>query len=166
MLAIPPFESGAGVHVRRDGSYVVTGGRGGIGLEVARWLAAQGAGHVVLVSRGALDESGESAAAEARAAGTRVSVVRADVTDRESIEAALVAALSGAPPWRGLVHAAGVLEDGPLETQTQERFARVSAPKNAGLTNLEAVERSLGASLDFCVCTSSLAALAGNAGQG
>ncbi|CAM5725912.1 hypothetical protein SANTM175S_08508 [Streptomyces antimycoticus] len=112
------------------GSVLVTGGTGPRrGAHVARWLIDKGAEHVVLASRRGLDAPG---AAELRdeltASGARVTVAACDAADREAL-AALVAGLPAELPLTAVVHAAGVLDDGVLESLTPERFASVLRAK-------------------------------------
>jgi NAD(P)-dependent dehydrogenase (short-subunit alcohol dehydrogenase family)/acyl carrier protein len=147
--------------VRPDATYLVTGGLGALGLAVARWLVAQGAGHLVLLGRGAPTEDTASAVREL---GAEVRVVLADVSDRDALAGVLADVATTMPPLRGVVHAAGVLDDGVLATQTWERVAQVLAPKVSGGWHLHELTRDL--PLDFFVLFSSAAALLGSAGQG
>jgi acyl transferase domain-containing protein/NADPH:quinone reductase-like Zn-dependent oxidoreductase/acyl carrier protein len=144
--------------VRGDGGYLVTGGLGGVGLAVARWLVAEGARRVVLVGRSGPSPEAERVLAELRA-HAEVSVAQADVAD----EGALRAALAQAEPLRGIVHAAGILEDATLAEQDAGRLARVLAPKVAGAWNLHRL--SAERTLDFFVLCSSIAPILGSPGQ-
>jgi acyl transferase domain-containing protein len=145
-----------------DGTYLVTGGLGAIGLQVARHLVERGARTIVLVSR--RDAAGETGDAIRRlgATGARIVVLRADVAAPDAVPS-LRRALQPLPPLRGIVHAAGVLDDGVVMEQTDERFAAVLAPKVAGTRALETV--SDGMSLDFFVMFSAGASLFGSGGQ-
>jgi phthiocerol/phenolphthiocerol synthesis type-I polyketide synthase D len=135
------------VHVRRDGSYLITGGLGGIGLEVARWLAERGAGGVILTARHAVppkERWGDPALdAVARRSidairlvesrGTRVLTMSSDVSDQQSV-AELVERSTGWSdlPLRGVFHAAGVMQYELLATQTSDRIRDVLAAKMVG----------------------------------
>ncbi|MDC3985913.1 type I polyketide synthase [Polyangium jinanense] len=155
----------AGARVRRDGSYLVTGGLGGLGLSVAGWLAEQGAGHLVLVGRsGATTPAQQAAVAALEAKGARVTVARADVADRAALERVLREIDASGLPLRGVVHAAGVLDDGLLLQQTPARFRTVMASKVRGALHLHALTREL--SLSFFVMYASAAGLLGTPGQG
>jgi NAD(P)-dependent dehydrogenase (short-subunit alcohol dehydrogenase family) len=147
-----------------EGTYMVTGGLGGLGLEVARWLAARGAKHLLLLGRNPPSQAAAAVVQELEAAGTRVVVAQADVSARASLEALLSQTARELPPLRGIVHCAAVLDDGVLLEQSQERLAGVMAPKATGAWNLH--ELSQGLPLDFFVLFSSAAALLGPAGQG
>ncbi|MBL8972725.1 MAG: SDR family NAD(P)-dependent oxidoreductase, partial [Myxococcales bacterium] len=132
-------------------------------LHVARGLAERGAPHVVLVGRRGLATPGAAAAvAEIEAMGARVTVEAVDVADREALAAAL-RRIPEALPLRGVVHAAGVIEDGLLVAQTAAGIARVFAPKVLGAWHLDALTAE--AELDFFVLFSSLAGVLGSAGQ-
>ncbi|MEZ5979753.1 MAG: SDR family NAD(P)-dependent oxidoreductase [Planctomycetota bacterium] len=148
------------LELRRDASYLVTGGLGALGLLTARRLAERGAGTLVLCGRRAPDEDALRAIAELEQLGARVVAAQLDVTDADSVRT-LVRSIE--PPLAGVVHAAGVLDDGLIGGQDEARFARVLAPKVAGALNLDAATRDL--QLDMFVLFSSMSAITGNAGQ-
>jgi acyl transferase domain-containing protein/dienelactone hydrolase/acyl carrier protein len=149
--------------LRVDGTVLVTGGLGALGLQVARGLAERGVSHLVLTGRRGLETPGAPAAVvELESLGARVTVSAVDVSDR----IALSQVLSQVPPelpLRGVVHAAGVVEDGLLSEQTAERFARVIRPKAEGAWNLH--ELTAGMDLDLFVLFSSASGTLGSAGQ-
>ena len=153
-----------GVQVRTDGSYLITGGLGGLGLRTAEFLADKGAGHLILVGRtGARRPDQQEAVRALRAKGCEVTVAAADVSNRTALEDAISAALSGRPPLRGVVHAAGLLDDGMLPQQRPERLRTVMAPKILGALHLDAITAR--APLDFFVLYSAGAGLLGSPGQ-
>jgi len=151
--------------IRGDTTYLITGGLGGLGLHVARWLVDRGARQLVLTSRRRPSTPEQSAAIDRlREAGAEVRVVPADVSRGEAVEH-LIGTLRTAPaPLRGVIHAAGVLDDGLLRFQDWPRFERVMAPKVAGAWNLHHLTRDL--PLDFFVLFSSGVGLVGSHGQG
>nr|WP_052808656.1 type I polyketide synthase [Streptomyces cyaneogriseus] len=148
---------------RPDGTVVITGGTGALGARVARRLAREGAGHLLLTSRAGLtaDGAGELVA-ELRAAGTRVTVAACDVADREQLALAL-AAVPDEFPVHAVVHAAGVNHTAPLERTTLAELAGTVAAKAAGARHLD--ELTAGSDLDAFVLFSSGAAVWGSAGQ-
>ncbi len=146
------------------GTYLITGGLGSLGRAVARSLVAAGAAHLVLVGRRAADEANAAFLAELRAGRVDVHLRAVDVTQAQEVSALFAEIAAALPPLRGIVHAAGVLDDGILRHQTGERFRPVLAPKVDGTWNLH--RASQGLTLDFFVAFSSLAALVGAAGQG
>ncbi len=146
-----------------QGTVLLSGGLGALGLQVARWLAQQGVPHLVLTGRrGANTPGAGEAVVELEALGTRVTVAAIDVADREALKAVLEA-IPGDVPLRGVVHAAGVLDDGVLAEQNAERFARVLSAKVKGAWNLH--ELTARSDLAFFVMFSSLSGLLGGAGQ-
>ena len=149
--------------IRADGTYLVTGGLGALGLRVAEWLVAEGATHLVLMSRRAPSDEAAAAIDALGRAGARVAVQKGDVTDRESLVAALAQIPDAFPPLRGAVHAAGVLDDGIMFDMDLARLDKAMAPKVQGAWNLHAA--TLDAPLDFFILFSSVAAVLGSPGQ-
>jgi acyl transferase domain-containing protein/cyclopropane fatty-acyl-phospholipid synthase-like methyltransferase len=142
--------------LRVSGTWLVTGGLAGIGLAVARWLAEQGVTHLVLLGRTAHDIG-------AFPPGVRVTTVIGDVAD-EAVLAALLSAIEReGPPLIGVMHAAGVLDDGLLAQQTPTKMAAVLRPKLQGARLLDRLTRRL-APRHFVLFSSS-AALLGSAAQ-
>jgi len=153
-----------GPRIHADGAYLVTGGLAGFGLEVARWLAGRGAGCLVLMSRsGAATPESRAAVAKLRRQGSKVLVVKGDVTRPADCERAVAAAVAAGYPLRGLVHAAVVLDDAFITQLTRERLDRALAPKMLGAWNLH--RATLRQPLDFFVGFSSVATLLGSTGQ-
>ncbi|WP_327070796.1 SDR family NAD(P)-dependent oxidoreductase [Kitasatospora sp. NBC_01302] len=150
---------------QQDGVYLITGGAGGLGLIVAREIAAS-VGHatVVLAGRSPLDAARRGELAALRAAGLTVDYQRADVGDRAQVARLLAQVADNHGPLTGILHSAGVIEDGYLVRKTPEELARVLAPKVAGLVNLD--ELSQDQPLALFVCFSSLSGAFGNPGQG
>jgi len=149
--------------IRPDGTYLITGGLGGLGLATARWLAEQGARHLTLVGRRAPAAAAQNAIAAIEALGARVTVAQADVSVAGQVAAALAKIEQDGPPLRGVIHAAGLLSDGSLLQLDRADFERVLAPKVAGAWHLHQLTRAN--QLDFFVLFSSVAALLGTAGQ-
>ncbi|HEX4954983.1 MAG TPA: type I polyketide synthase [Thermoanaerobaculia bacterium] len=153
--------------IRPEGTYLLTGGHGALGLVLAEWLVERGARHLALVSRSTPDPAVEARLDALRAAGARVQSFAADIASAPDV-ASLFDRLEGAwPPLAGVVHAAGVVDDGVLGQQSWARFERVMAPKVAGSLHLEgAVESSPWArGLDFFVLFGSTSGLFGSPGQ-
>jgi NADPH:quinone reductase-like Zn-dependent oxidoreductase len=121
-----------------DATYLITGGLGGIALTVAQWMAANGAGHLALVSRRAVNEEAAETIRRIEATGTTVQVVRADVARENELASALSTIRSAGPPLKGIMHAAAVVDDGLILNLSPERFLAVMAPKIEGTWNLHA----------------------------
>ena len=149
--------------LRNDRSYLVTGGLGGIGLEVARWLADLGAGTVVLNGRRAPDQAAAEAVAKLEECGARVRVMQADVADHDAVTGMLAEIEASEPPLAGVIHSAGVLADASLANQDWSRFERVFKPKVLGAWNLHCATLRL--DLDMFVLFSAFAGVIGNPGQ-
>ncbi|BCJ50493.1 polyketide synthase [Actinoplanes sp. NBRC 14428] len=122
---------------RPRGTVLVTGGTGRLGAETARWLAARGAGHLVLASRGGLNAAGARALAEElTATGVGVSVAACDVADRDAV-ADLLASIPAEHPLTAVVHAAGSLDGGPIAGLTTAAFGEILAAKVLGAAHLD-----------------------------
>ncbi|MFR9776093.1 SDR family NAD(P)-dependent oxidoreductase [Micromonospora sp. MS34] len=146
----------------RDGTYLISGGLGALGLALAEFLVAHGAGGLVLIGRSEPKPAAQARLAALRRAAT-VEVLRCDVADEAVLRRTLHEVRAGLPPVRGVFHAAGLLDDATVGTLTAEQVARVLAPKVDGALALEAVTAD--DPLDLFVLFSSAAALIGNAGQ-
>jgi len=149
--------------VAAGGSYIITGGYGGLGLVVARWLADRGAGRIVLSGRGGPPDGVRGQLGELTAAGADVRVVRGDVAQPGTAERLVAAAQDGGARLRGIVHAAGVFADALVGDVTGDSLARVWRPKAEGAWRLH--EAAPDAGLDWFVLFSSAAALLGSPGQ-
>ena len=144
-------------------TYLVTGGLGSLGLHVARWLVDAGARHLVLVGRRAPSASSSQAMAALDAAGGQVVVIEADVARRADVDRVIAHISRSMPPLKGVVHAAGILDDGVVIEQQWTRFESVMRPKVLGAWNLHEATRDT--RLDFFVCFSSIASTLGSPGQ-
>jgi acyl transferase domain-containing protein/acyl carrier protein len=150
--------------VRPDAIYAITGGLGGLGLVVAQWMASQGARQLVLIGRSPPSSTADSVLAALRRDGVEVTAAQADVTDRGAMAELLRELSSQAHPLRGIVHAAGILDDGALVGFDRARMRRVMAPKIEGAWNLHRL--TCDAALDFFVLFSSAVSVLGSPGQG
>jgi acyl carrier protein len=159
-VSLPP--PSAAVKFLPDATYLVTGGLGGLGLRTAEWMATQGARHLVLVGRSVPSPEALAGMARITASGATAYPARADVASRADL-AALLAGIPATRPLRGILHAAGVLDDGLSRDLTAERLGRVMAPKVDGAWHLH--ELTQGAPLDFFVMFASSAGLFGSPGQ-
>jgi acyl transferase domain-containing protein/acyl carrier protein len=140
------------------GTVLVTGGTGSLGGHVARWLAGNGAEHVVLASRRGPDAPGAAELTdELSALGVRVSVAACDMADHDAVSDLL----SGLRSLTAVVHAAGVLDDGVIDSLTPKRFDAVFRSKVTSAMVLD----ELTDDLDAFVLFSSASGSVGNAGQ-
>ncbi len=135
-------------------SYLITGGFGGLGFKVAEWLAKQGATHLVLAGR---------TTKQIDIPNATVVTVAIDISQKAAVEALMQRFGTKWPELKGIIHAAGVIDDGVLNTQDWSRFEKVFAPKVQGSWNLH--EASLAKPLDFFVLFSSVASSLGSPAQ-
>lgn len=144
--------------IRPDASYLITGGLGALGLEAARWLAASGAGRIIVCSR-TPPEPGLQANLDALAGAGAVVHAQADLSQPGALTEVMQRLGEAERPWAGVVHAAGVLEDGFVATMDGGRFVRVAGPKLACADELACQ------GLEWVVLFSSAAAALGSPGQ-
>ncbi|SMF50539.1 Acyl transferase domain-containing protein [Streptomyces sp. Amel2xC10] len=145
------------------GTTLITGGSGALGGHLARWLAARGAEHLLLVSRRGLDASGAAElAAELEESGTRVTIAAADVADREQL-AAVLALVPADLPLTSVVHTAAALHDALIGELTPDHLDRALRAKVTGARNLHDLTRDT--DLSAFVLFSSVAGLCGIPGQ-
>lgn len=152
--------------IREEATYLITGGLGGLGRTVARHLAERGAQHLVLTSRrgrDALTPERETFVKALEAAGVQVEIAKSDVSEPGDVRTLINEIADSMPPLRGVIHAAGVLDDVLLLRMTAEQLRKVLAPKIYGAWRLH--EATQEASLDFFVLFASLASLLGPQGQ-
>ena len=153
------------VTFREDGTYLLTGGLGGLGLVLAEWMVERGARNLVLVGRsGATSAAAQEALAAMQSRGASVVVAKADVGSEVDVARVIGDISAAMPPLRGIMHLAAVLDDGILLQLDRERFQTVLGPKADGAWNLHTA--TLDAPLDFFVMFSSVAAVLASAGQG
>ncbi len=150
--------------LRADASYLITGGLGGLGLSTAAWMVAQGARHLVLTSRNEASKEALEAIKRMELAGAQVLPMQADVADREALSQVFLKINAALPALCGVIHCAGIIEDGMLAEQTWERFKRTLPSKIHGAWHLHQLSQEL--PLDFFVLFSSAASVLGNQGQG
>jgi acyl transferase domain-containing protein/NADPH:quinone reductase-like Zn-dependent oxidoreductase/short-subunit dehydrogenase/acyl carrier protein len=156
-------QSARGARIPADATYLISGGLGALGLVLARWLVERGARHVLLVSRGEPGPEAVRVVQWAEEHGARILCRRADVSKREQLAPILSEISKNMPPLRGILHAAGVLDDGVLQDMNWSRFERVLAPKVAGAWLL--AELTAATPIDFFVLFSSAASVLGAPGQ-
>ncbi len=160
MVSSPIHNSAA---IRSDATYLITGGLGGLGLILAQWLVSQGARHLVLMGRTNPKQAAELTISEMRGAGAAIRVLLGDVSKKSDIAAIFDEISRNMPPLRGVVHAAGLLEDRTVLEMNEAEFFHPFESKVFGLWNLHEATRNM--KIDFFVAYSSAAVVLGSPGQ-
>ncbi|MBI4526099.1 MAG: SDR family NAD(P)-dependent oxidoreductase [Deltaproteobacteria bacterium] len=162
-LTVDPLDEKP-ISFRPDATYLITGGFGGFGLTVGKWIVEKGGRNVVLMGRsGAASEGAKKDVEDLKKAGARVVVARADISSDKQVAKAIADIEQTMPPLRGIFHAAMVLDDGVLLQLSPERFRNVLSPKVDGTWFLHS--QTLHRPLDFFVLFSSVSSLIGSRGQ-
>ncbi|GLB83044.1 mycocerosic acid synthase-like polyketide synthase [Mycobacterium kiyosense] len=160
-VILPPEQAQA---FRGDGSYIITGGLGGLGLFLAEKMASAGAGRIVLSSRSQPNRKALETIELIRSMGADVVVECGDIAAAGTAQRLVSAATATGLPLRGVLHGAAVVEDATLPNITDELIERDWAPKVHGLWHLH--EATKDTDLDWFCSFSSAAAMAGSPGQG
>lgn len=155
--------TGMAARIGSEGTYLISGGLGDLGLACAAWLVERGARQLVLLGRRPPGVEAERALTRLRAAGASVLTATVDVAQTQPLAELLARVRATLPPLHGVIHAAGLLDDATLSRLDTERFRRVLEPKLAGAWNLHTL--TLDDPLRCFVLFSSAAALLGSPGQ-
>ncbi|MEA5550940.1 SDR family NAD(P)-dependent oxidoreductase [Anabaena cylindrica UHCC 0172] len=145
-----------------NATYLITGGLGDLGLAVADWMIKKGAKHLVLMSRSGRCLSDERLV-RLKESDAKIVIAQADVSKLAELTKVFQEINQLLPPLRGVIHAAGILDDGVFMQQEWSRFTKVMNPKINGAWNLHTLTAKM--PLDFFVLFSSAASLIGSAGQ-
>lgn len=147
-----------------DGRWVVTGGLSGFGRTLTSLLVERGVRHLALWGRRGASTPGAGAlVADLEAAGADVVVQAVDVAEESAVAAALAALRAAGPPLRGVVHAAGIIDDALLRDLERDRVRAVLAPKVDGARWLD--QHTRGDDIEWFLVTSSVSTVIGNPGQ-
>ncbi|WP_435213360.1 SDR family NAD(P)-dependent oxidoreductase [Streptomyces sp. bgisy034] len=156
-----PLPSGTPL-ARPGGTYLISGGTGGIARHVARRMARAAQPDIVLFGRSPEGEAQRRFLAELAALGTRATYVQADVTRLDDVRRLVATAEERFGTVTGVIHTAGVVEDGLLINKTADSVRRVLAPKFDGARNLDLATADR--PLDYLVLFSSTSAVLGSIG--
>ncbi|MBW4479947.1 MAG: type I polyketide synthase [Tolypothrix brevis GSE-NOS-MK-07-07A] len=147
-----------------DGTYLITGGLGALGLKVAAWMVDLGVRYLVLTGRrGVFSPEIKAAITRMEHAGTKILVAKADVSSQQDMTGVFEKINSSMPPLRGIVHAAGVSKNQTIEEIDLNSFESVLRPKVVGTWILHQLTQGL--DLDFFLNFSSIASVWGSKGQ-
>lgn len=150
--------------VKADGTYLITGGTRGLGLEIAKWLVEKGAKNIALLSRSGLKEVNAMMEVEKmKKKGVNVAAYSADISKIHDLQKVFNKMKKDLPKLIGIFHGAMVLDDGFLLDMNEDRFLKVLKPKVDGAMNLHHLSKNL--NLDNFILFSSISSLIGNIGQ-
>jgi thioester reductase-like protein len=152
-----------GVALREDGTYLITGGLGALGLKVAQWMVEQGARQLVLTGRRGASSEAQESLRQLEQAGAKILVAKADVSTEGDMIRVLEEIKASMPPLRGIVHAAGVPGYEVLKDMELDTLESVLRPKVVGTWILHQLTQ--GIKLDFFVNFSSISSVWGSKGQ-
>ncbi|KAF5857085.1 hypothetical protein ETB97_006264 [Aspergillus alliaceus] len=160
----PPQKSP--VRLSAEASYIVVGGSGGLGRNIAEWLSQHGAKHIVLLARsGDTKPDVRRLIKRADSDGVKMVAPRCDISNASDVRAAISLVLRDMPPIRGVIFGAMVLRDGLFEKMQYDDYSSVISPRVNGLWNIHNTLREADQSLDFFVNLSSVSGVIGNRGQ-
>ncbi len=148
---------------RSDSSYLITGGLGGLGLLMARWLVGQGVRHLALIGRRAPSAEAQQTIEELTEQGAQILTLSADVSKEDDVAQVLAEIKHHLPPLKGIIHSAAVIDNGIVMKLTSDQIGRVLSPKVTGTWNLHQLTQDL--QLDCFITFSSFASLFGIAGE-
>ena len=148
-----------------QGTALISGGLGGLGLRLAKYLAGQGGSRLVLLARRTPSQAEEAVLNEIRDMGAEVRLALADVSDYDAMHRAVLDALCGMPPLRHIYHLAGSLSEAVILKQDAQTFDKSLAPKVQGGWNLHRLSLEMQDTVKSFVLFSSTAALLGPISQ-
>ena len=160
-VAVPPTRAKV---FRKDGSYIVTGGVGGLGLFLSAAMASAGCGRIILTSRSQPNPQAQKTIDQLKAKGADIVVECGNIADPATATRLVSAATATGLPLRGVLHAAAVVDDATVGNITDELIDRDWSPKVYGAWYLH--QATTGQPLDWFCSFSSAAALLGSPGQG
>ncbi len=147
-----------------DGTYLITGGFTGLGLQLSKWMVELGARHLVMLSQCPISSNCQKQLSKLEELGARVMLIQADISQERELDEVLADISLKLPPLRGIIHLEEIVDDGTLVRQDWQRFNQVMTPKVAGAWNLH--NQTQNQPLDFFVLFSSVVSLLGTPTQG
>lgn len=152
------------VKFQSEGTYLITGGLGALGMKVALWMTGQGVRHLVLTGRSGASHHAMQSLKRMEKMGVKVLVAKADVANERDMVEVFKQIETSMPPLRGVIHTAGVPGTESLEKMDIDNLLAVLRPKVVGSWILQRLTRDM--KLDYFVCFSSIASVWGSKGQG
>ncbi|MDY7023049.1 MAG: type I polyketide synthase, partial [Cyanobacteriota bacterium] len=151
------------VTVHPEATYLITGGLGSIGLQIAEWLVERGARYLMLVGRRPPSQPAQNVITKLQESGANVAIAQADIAEFDALTQVFERIKTSMPALGGIVHAAGVPGYLELQNTTWANFESICRPKVNGTWNLHQLTQGL--TLDFFLCVSSIASVWGAKGQ-
>ncbi|KAI5459610.1 polyketide synthase [Mariannaea sp. PMI_226] len=146
-----------------NATYVLSGGLGGVGRSIARWMASRGAKHLVFLSRsGGASDTAQELIQELEAGGCKAHAFVCDVSDKAALSSIIEKCKETLPPIKGCVQGSMVLRDAMFENMSYDQFDAALKPKFQGSWNLHDV---LPTDMDFFLMLSSATGILGNRSQ-
>ena len=152
-----------GIKWQSEGTYLITGGLGALGLKLARWLVEQGAKYLVLTGRRGASLQAQETINELARSGTEILVAQADVSAQADMDRLFETVKTTLPPLKGVIHAAGVSDYRAIAEINPDMLESVLRPKVVGTWMLHQLTQAM--KLDFFVCFSSISSVWGSKGQ-
>lgn len=149
--------------IKTDATYLITGGWGDLGLRVAQWLVEEGAKNLVLLGRSEINSDKNAVIESLQQKGANITTFTLDIADRTQLQQVFTEINNSLPPLHGIIHCAGIVEDGILNNLSWDSFDRVFQAKLKGAWNLHQITSHL--DLDFFILFSSIASLFGSPAQ-
>ncbi|VUC26597.1 unnamed protein product [Clonostachys rosea] len=151
-----------------EATYVVSGGFGGLGQEIIRWMVGQGVKNLIVTSRkGAVEESAKALVASLQAQGVNIATPACDITNKDALERVISSCAGQMPPARGCIQASTILSDNTFKDMSLDEWERTLSVKVTGTKNLweTLTSKNEDGTLDFFIMLSSMASTIGNPGQ-
>ncbi|MEO0648164.1 MAG: SDR family NAD(P)-dependent oxidoreductase, partial [Cyanobacteria bacterium J06650_10] len=164
VIITPPQVRTDNAVIKSDATYLITGGMGALGLQVAKWLTQQGARHLVLLGRSNPSAPAQQIIAKLTQSGASVDIIQADISNLSTVQTAITSlSQSTTYPLKGVFHLAGQTQDATIQQQSPDHFQQVMAAKVQGSWHLHQLTKNI--ALDHFVLFSSAASLISSAGQ-
>ncbi|KAJ5425434.1 hypothetical protein N7465_000504 [Penicillium sp. CMV-2018d] len=172
---VPRIKKAQRVRFLAEATYLIAGGLTGIGRRLTIWMAERGAKHLILLSRNATRKSNSELRATLDALGTRYSIRDCDIANEEELRGVVAECLASWPPIKGVIQAAGLLENAMFSNMTHSQWTTAVRPKVHGTVALASVVQNTTTALatatttdrklDFFIILSSATGILGRVGQ-
>lgn len=156
-------KSSSKIEIRYNGTYIITGGTGKLGLIISKYISNKNRCNIILLGRSDLKKEVSDQMQDIRNEGINIEYVKCDITDINDVENKLEVIRSKYHEINGVIHTAGIIKDSFILNKDLNTFEKVIAPKVRGTLILDEVLKN--DKLDFFIMFSSIATVIGNIGQ-